>query len=260
MQTLSRRSFLSGFCSCCAVLPLTSCIGTGGGAGGTSLSQQDEIRLGTESWQRVYQTSRPANNPQLKAMVSNTTTRIINVAGPDAKGLPWEVELFENNEPNAFALPGGKVGVNTGLFSVAENEHQLATVLGHEIRHVTGHHGAKRYEQAMQTQLGLQVVSIALGASGVQDPKQVMSLLGAGANVGIILPFSRDQESEADLIGLDYMHAAGFDARQSVPFWQRMMQAGAGNTPSFLSSHPAGQERITALQQRIAQLTGNKNA
>ena len=257
MQTLSRRSFLSGLCSCCAVLPLASCM-AGKGAGGTSLSQQDEIKLGSESWQRVLQTSRPANNPPLKQMVTTATTRIINAAGPAAKGLPWEVELFENNEPNAFALPGGKVGVNTGLFNVAENEHQLATVLGHEVRHVTGHHGAKRYEQAMQTQMGLQVVSIALGASGVQDPKQVMSLLGAGANVGIILPFSRDQESEADMVGLDYMHAAGYDVRQSVPFWQRMMQAGAGNTPTFLSSHPAGQERIAGLQQRIAQLNAGK--
>ncbi len=259
MQTLSRRSFLSGFCSCCAVLPLMSCaMGGGKGAGGTSLSPQDEIRLGSESWQQVRQTSRAANNPQLKQMVVNATTRIVNAAGPDAKGLPWEVELFENNEPNAFALPGGKVGVNTGLFSVAENEHQLATVLGHEIRHVTGHHGAKRYDQAAQTQMGLQVASIALGASGIQDTKQIMSLLGAGANVGIILPFSREQESEADIVGLDYMHAAGYDARQSIPFWQRMMQAGAGNTPTFLSSHPAGQERIAALQQRIAQLTAGK--
>ncbi|MBY0427691.1 MAG: M48 family metalloprotease, partial [Alphaproteobacteria bacterium] len=116
--------------------------GSGSGAGGTSLSQQDEIKLGTDSWQRILQTSRPANNPQMKQMVYETTKRIVQVAGPDAQGLPWEVELFENNEPNAFALPGGKVGVNTGLFSVAQNEHQLATVLGHEIRHVTGHHGA----------------------------------------------------------------------------------------------------------------------
>lgn len=256
MQTLSRRSFLFGLCSCCAVLPLMSCAmgGSSGGGRGTSLSQQDEIKLGTESWQRILQTSRPANNPQMKQLVHETTKRLVQVAGPDAKGLPWEVELFENNEPNAFALPGGKVGVNTGLFSVAQNEHQLATVLGHEIRHVTGHHGAKRYEQAVMTQTGLQIASIALGSSGVQDPARIMSLLGAGANVGIILPFSREQESEADLVGLDYMNAAGFDPRQSVPFWQRMMQAGAGNTPSFLSSHPAGQDRIAALQQRIAAL------
>lgn len=256
--TLTRRSFLFGLCTCCAALPLTACVSDGSGAGFGTLSRNDEIRLGTEAWQQVYQKSRPSNNMQLRDVVGKVAGRIVQVAGPEARGLPWEYELFENNEPNAFALPGGKVGVNTGLFNVAQNEDQLATVLGHEIRHVTGHHGAKRYEQEMTTQAGLQIVSLALGASGIQNTNRVVSLLGAGANLGIIMPFSREQESEADLIGLDYMADAGFNPRQSIPFWQNMMRAGAGNMPSFLSTHPAGNERIEALTQKIQEIEERK--
>lgn len=257
---LTRRSFLGGFCACCALTVLPSCVATSSKGDGGAMSAADEVRLGTEAWSQVKQKSTPSGNAQLRQITGNVISRIINAAGPDAAGLPWEYDVFETAEPNAFALPGGKVGVNTGIFAVAKNEHQLATVLGHEIRHVTGHHGAQRYQQQALTNVGLQLASAALGSADPQNAKLLMSILGAGAEVGVILPFSREQETEADLIGLEYMHAAGFDPRESIPFWQNMMQAGAGRGPSFLSSHPAGQERIANLQGKIQEMAARKGA
>lgn len=224
-----------------------------------ALSPQDEIRLGADAWNEVRRTSRPANNPQLKQVVGTVSARIIQATGAEGRGLPWEYELFENDEANAFALPGGKIGVNTGIFKVAKNEDQLATVLGHEVRHVTGHHGAQRYQKQMMTGAGLQLASLALGAGNVQGANEIMSLLGAGAQVGIILPFSRDNETEADMVGLEYMAAAGFNPRESVPFWQNMMAAGGGGRgPSFLSTHPAGQDRITNLTRKIQEIEARR--
>lgn len=252
--TLNRRAFLGGFCACGAALALSGCAsGKGAGGGGSlfAMSPQDELRLGTQAWQRVSAEAKKSNDAGLNRAVGDVSGRIIKAAGRDAAGLPWEYAVFENPEANAFALPGGKIGVNTGLFKVAENEHQLATVLGHEIRHVTGHHGARRYEQQAMTSTGLKLASVALGAGGVQNADQIVSILGAGANVGIILPFSREQETEADMVGLDYMAAAGFDPRQSVKFWENMMnKAGAGKGPSFLSTHPSGADRIANLTAR----------
>lgn len=258
---LSRRSFLFGLCSCCALTALPACVATSrdgrsGGAG--MLSPSDEARLGTEAWAEIKKKTPPSNNAQLRQITGNVLSRIIKAAGSDAAGMAWEYDVFEAAEPNAFALPGGKVGVNTGIFNVAKNESQLATVIGHEVRHVTGHHPAQRYEQQALTNAGLQLASMALGSGGAQNTQLLMSILGAGAQVGLVLPFSREQETEADIIGLEYMAAAGFDPRESVPFWQNMMQAGAGRGPTFLSSHPAGQERIAGLQAKTREILARK--
>jgi predicted Zn-dependent protease len=260
---LSRRSFLFGLCACCAVVPLASCTGTGGGLGGlgqslglSGLSPAEEAQLGAQSWEKIKSESKIASNPQFKTIVGNITNRITKVAGSEAAAMQWEYEVFENPDPNAFALPGGKVGVNTGLFTVAKNEHQVATVLGHEVRHVTGHHGAQRYQQEAATNAGLQLANMALGNDA--NSKQIMSLLGAGAQVGLILPFSREQETEADLIGLEYMAAAGFDPRESVAFWQNMQGAGGGAGPAFLSTHPSGNDRIAKLTQKADELIAQR--
>jgi predicted Zn-dependent protease len=254
---LTRRQFLGGFCSCLSLAFLPSCAATGknGGGGLFSLSPQDEIKLGTQSWQKISAQSKISTDQNLKNIVGSVSGRLIKAAGPEAQGMPWEYAVFENAEANAFALPGGKIGVNTGIFKIAENEHQLATVLGHEIRHVTGHHGAQRYSQQMTTNAGLKLASMALGAGGMQNADQVISILGAGAQVGLILPFGRDQETEADMVGLEYMAAAGFDPRQSLKFWENMMtKAGAGRGPSFLSSHPSGTDRIANLNAKTNEI------
>jgi len=166
----------------------------------------------------------------------------------NAQGGPqqWEVVVFEEEEPNAFALPGGKIGVNTGIVKVAKSQDQLATVLGHEVAHVIAHHANERVSQQAVAGTLMQVAGATL------DPR-LAAALGAGAQVGVLLPFSRTQESEADLVGLDLMASAGFDPRASVEFWQNMEKAGGAGTPEFLSTHPSGSTRMSDLRNRLPQ-------
>ena len=166
-------------------------------------------------------------------------------------GVPnWEVVVFRSEDANAFALPGGKIGVYTGLLKVAKTDAQLAAVIGHEIGHVVAHHGAERVSQQAGTQLGLS----ALGMVTKNNPNRdlLVGLLGVGAQFGILLPFSRTQESEADLIGLELMAKAGFDPQASVELWRNMIASAKGAAPpEWLSTHPASENRISNLQKHM---------
>jgi predicted Zn-dependent protease len=160
---------------------------------------------------------------------------------PD-KGTTWEVVVFKDDNPNAFALPGGKMGVYTGMLKVAENQDQLAAVLGHEVGHVLAQHGNERISQQQLTNVAL----AAAAGSGYLDAAS-MQALGLGAQIGILLPYSRTHESEADVIGLDLMSEAGFDPRESVQLWKNMQKASDGAPPEFLSTHPSSSTRIDNL-------------
>ena len=162
----------------------------------------------------------------------------------------WEIVVFKDDQANAFALPGKKIGVYLGLLKVAKTDAQLAAVIGHEIGHVIGRHGAERVSQQVGTQAGLAALGAVTGDNPYKD--KIMALLGIGAQVGVLLPFSRIQESEADLIGLDLMARAGFDPQQSVSLWENMMAAAGGKAPpELLSTHPASQNRILNLKTHM---------
>lgn len=159
----------------------------------------------------------------------------------------WEVVVFKSQEVNAFALPGGKIGVYTGMFGVAKTPSQLAAVLGHEIGHVIARHGAERVSTQLMAQSGLMVADILAGDH--PQKKNILGALGIGAQFGIVLPHSRKQESEADRIGLELMARAGFDPRESVQLWMNMSaNRGGAEVPEILSTHPADQHRISQLQ------------
>ena len=165
----------------------------------------------------------------------------------------WEIQVFENPQVNAFALPGGKIGVYSGLLKVAKTPGQLAAVLAHETGHVIAKHGAERVsEQAIE---GGVLGAVGAFINGGQQPstthRLLMSALGVGAQIGIALPHSRTQESEADLIGEDLMAKAGFDPKEAVELWHNMAAVGGAKPPQWLSDHPADQSRIDALQERL---------
>jgi predicted Zn-dependent protease len=163
----------------------------------------------------------------------------------------WEVVVFDSPDANAFALPGGKIGVYTGLLKVAKTQDQLAAVIGHEVAHVLARHSNERVSTAYTAEAAMTVVS----ASGVAS-RELMALLGVGAQVGVLLPFSRTQESEADLLGLDLMARSGFDPRQSITLWQNMNAARtSGAPPEFLSTHPSDATRIGKLNARMPRAT-----
>ncbi|MGB5562957.1 MAG: M48 family metallopeptidase, partial [Sedimenticolaceae bacterium] len=154
----------------------------------------------------------------------------------------WEVVVFKDEDANAFALPGGKIGVNTGLLKVAENQDQLATVIGHEVMHVLSNHANERVSQTFAVEQGLGLISAAASPQ-TGTGKTLMGLLGVGAQYGVLLPYNRIQESEADLLGLDLMAKAGFDPRESTKLWINMGRSGGGQPPQFLSTHPSHANR-----------------
>lgn len=163
----------------------------------------------------------------------------------------WEVTLFDDDQVNAFALPGGKIGVYTGLLKVAETPDQLAAVMGHEVAHVLADHGKARLSANLAGQAGLVVGQIVLGTQLEGRDRNVMAALGLGLQFGVLMPYGRGQESEADVLGLDLLAQAGFDPRASTRLWQNMAEANGAAAPEFLSTHPAPTTRIRQLNAQM---------
>ncbi|HCL05705.1 MAG TPA: peptidase M48 [Chitinophagaceae bacterium] len=168
----------------------------------------------------------------------------------DIENFAWELNLVNNKEPNAWCMPGGKIVVYTGLLPLTQNEASLAVVMGHEVAHALARHGNERMSQGLLQQLGGVALSVAIANKPTETQNLFMTSYGIGSNVGVILPFSRKNELEADKLGLMFSALAGYDPREAIPFWQRMSKAGGGNKPpEFLSTHPADETRIAELQK-----------
>ena len=171
--------------------------------------------MGQTAYQELKQQTPVSDDPGVKRYVQCVAQ---NLTGVIERDTAWEVTVFDDKAANAFALPGGKIGVYTGLLDITENQHQLAAVIGHEIAHVQANHSNARISNAYATQAGLTLVQLLTGATGAEK-QQLMGLLGLGAQVGVLLPYGRSQESEADTLGLNYMARAGFDPRESIALW-----------------------------------------
>ena len=172
---------------------------------------------------------------------------VVQVLEPKYRDLPWEMAIFDNDSVNAFAMPGGKIGVMEGILKAAQNQDQLAAVIGHEIAHVTAKHSNERANRTKLSGVGIQVAAVLLGGGNQGATYTAYEALNQGVPLLVLLPFSRKQESEADVVGLEYMARAGFDPRQAVPLWQNMMKEAGGAPSEFLSTHPSGEKRIDEL-------------
>lgn len=208
-------------------------------------AQMDQ--MGAAAYQQMK-----AEQPQSTDVVTNNYVLCVANALTGAMATPgnWEVQVFLDESANAFALPGGKIGVNNGLLKVAQTPDQLAAVVGHEIGHVIAQHSNERMSIQYATQTGMQLLQALSGEQSAQK-QQLFALLGLGSQVGIALPFSRKHEAEADLIGLQLMAKAGFDPRESIQLWKNMAAAGSGGGIEFLSTHPANDTRINGLQAHM---------
>lgn len=171
----------------------------------------------------------------------------------ELSGFAWEFNVVESPEVNAFCMPGGKVVVYTGILSVTQNEDALAVVMGHEIAHALADHGNERMSQGLIAQLGLSALDVALAKKPAETRNLLLSAAGAGAQVGVLLPFSRKHESEADEIGLYLMAMAGYNPAEAAPFWQRMNQKGGSKPPEFMSTHPDPKKRSETLKSLVPQ-------
>jgi metalloendopeptidase OMA1, mitochondrial len=216
-----------------------------------ALSDGQQIELGLQ----VYDQTLAEEKPNLVTegaeyeQVQRVARRVAKAAAADKPEFDWQFALVDSPQVNAFCLPGGKIVVYTGILPVTRSDAGLATVLGHEVAHAVAEHGAERI---FRQQLSDAAVAGAAGALA-DDPREyarIAGLLGAGAQVGLQLPWGRAQESESDRIGLTYMAQAGYDPRESVPFWQRMQRASGGGrqAPEYLGTHPSEERRIRQLQ------------
>ena len=202
------------------------------------------------AWTQTLSRQRLSNDAALNGRVSSVGQRLVQAAG--AGNQAWEYRVFVNEQPNAFVLPGGKVGVNTGLFKVVQNDDQLAAVIGHEIAHTTARHAAERYSQTQLAQVGLGVAQAAAGRASPTAGRAISTFGGAGAQLGYLLPFSRQHELEADRLGVDMMARAGFRPSQAVELWRNMQtQRTKASAPQFLSTHPNDETRIAQLQAYV---------
>jgi predicted Zn-dependent protease len=214
------------------------------------VSAEQEMQLGLQSFQQMKTEVPVSKDPAANALVQKVGKRIAAVA--NLPGAQWEFVVFDSPEANAFCLPGGKVGVYSGLLPITKDEAGLATVIGHEVAHASLRHGAERLSQSMLLQTGGQVVSAASGGATPVTQAAVNTVYGLGAQVGYALPHSRFQESEADRIGLRYMARAGYNPEAAIDFWRRFSahnETRGGGTPWFLRTHPLDEKRIGDLEK-----------
>ncbi len=248
VSKMDRRDLLRGLASGSIVL-LASCAtyqNPETGRGQFIIVDEAQLQQASLSaWQQMRQQTPTWNNAAAQRRLETVGRRIVNAAGRGNQS--WEFVLFNSDEKNAFVLPGGQVGFYRGLFEICATDDYMATVLGHEVGHVTGRHAAERYSRETATQTALQVAGAAVSSD------MAMAALGLGAQVGLSLPFSREQEAEADILGLNYMRAASYDVRQSIPFWAAMQSGGGSRPPEFLSTHPDPANRIERIRGYINQ-------
>lgn len=218
-------------------------------------SDSELNQMGAQAFSEMKGKQKTVTGGQQNAYVQCVVNALVQQLPPDWRNLPWETAVFVDDSPNAFALPGGKVGVNTGMFKVAKNQDQLAAVIGHEIGHVYARHTNERVSRQSATSTGLAVLGALAGARYGQTGSDLVTQGGGmAAQLGVLLPFSRTQESEADEIGQKLMAQAGFDPAQAVDLWQNMIQASEGRSPEWLSTHPDPQNRIRSLEMRAPSL------
>jgi predicted Zn-dependent protease len=224
-----------------------------GRASHVGMSTQQEAALGLQSYQQVLSQSQTVNSGPELDMVQRVVQRLAGATKDAGKDFDWRVSLVQSDQVNAFCLPGGKIVVFTGILPVANTEAALATVLGHEMAHATSRHGAQRVFEQNLTQTAMAGVAGSLSDMDYEKQRAILGAFGAGAQYGVLMPFSRNHESEADHIGLIYMARAGYDPRDSITFWKRMEQMNSAQPPQLLSDHPSHGTRIQQLESWMPQ-------
>ncbi|WP_159818274.1 M48 family metallopeptidase [Colwellia sp. 20A7] len=238
---------------CFALLSLSGCSTSSTGRNQVALYSDSELsKMGITSFE------------QMKQEIPISTDKVTNdfvlcVADAITENVPeslfsgeWEVVVFDSAQVNAFALPGGKIGVYTGILNVTENQDQLAAIMGHEVGHVLERHSNERLSASQLSNVGLAVATIALGASDIDNQGLWVAGLGIGVQYGVIMPYSRSHESEADIVGQDLMARSGFSPDASIQLWKNMSKLSSAESPEFMSTHPSNATRIKQLTEHLA--------
>ena len=235
----------------------TMVLGVSAGAGGCASAARffaptdaQLIPLAAEAWEETKREIPVSNDRAANARLQAIGAKVSSVV--PVSNAAWEFVVFDSKELNAFVLPGGKVGFYKGLIDFCENDAQMAAVMGHEAGHVVARHAALRAGQQQATSLGIALGGAVLGGVLKKDQQEAaMAIMGAGATFGVLLPFSRNNELEADKLGVDYMHACGYDVKQSVRLWEKMGAASTQRPTEWMSTHPNPETRISELRSYI---------
>ena len=212
------------------------------------ISRDQEAALGLQSYRQILRQENVVTTGQNAETIKAIGARISAVT--ESSGFKWEYNLIDSPQVNAFCLPGGKVAVYSGILPVAKNTDGLAAIMGHEIAHAIARHGAERMAHQKLVQIGTLAAGVAVSDMDPGQQRAVMGALGVGAQFGLLLPFSREHESEADYMGLIYLARACFDPTEAPKLWERMGQASGGKGPAqFMSTHPSHETRIRQFQQ-----------
>ncbi|RHW77513.1 M48 family metallopeptidase [Colwellia sp. RSH04] len=241
--------------ACIALLTLSACSTSTTGRNQVMLFSETELnKMGAASFDEMKkQTPISKDKPTVDFVQCVADAITVNVPKSAHQG-EWEVVVFDSAQVNAFALPGGKIGVYTGILNVTETQDQLGAIIGHEVGHVIEHHSNERLSANKLSNIGVAVATVAIGASDVDNKGLWMAGLGVGLQYGVIMPYSRSHESEADIVGQDLMAKSGFDPKASIKLWQNMDKLSNGAAPAeFMSTHPSNQTRIKQLDQHLAQ-------
>lgn len=234
------------------LLSLTACSTSSTGRKQVSLYSDDELNhMGITSFEQMKKEIPISSDKATNDFVLCVADAITANVPKSAHQGDWEVVVFDSEQVNAFALPGGKIGVYTGILNVTENQDQLAAIMGHEVGHVLEHHSNERLSADKLSNVGLAVAAIAIGASEVENKGLWVAGLGIGVQYGVIMPYSRSHESEADIVGQDLMARSGFDPQASVKLWQNMAKLSKSSPPEFMSTHPSNETRIKQLNNHL---------
>lgn len=212
-------------------------------------SDADLVPLAAEAWEQTKKETPISRDATANARLQAVGRKISAVA--PVQNAAWEFVVFDSKELNAFVLPGGKVGFYKGLMDFVDNDAQIAAVMGHEAGHVVARHAALRAGQQSAASLGVALGGAALGGLPRDQQEMAIGVLGAGATVGFLLPFSRNNELDADKLGVDYMHATGYDVKQAVRLWEKMGAASSSRPTEWMSTHPNPETRIAELRSYI---------
>ncbi|WP_085296790.1 M48 family metallopeptidase [Cognaticolwellia mytili] len=237
---------------CLTVIVLTGCAKSSTGRSQLMMMSDSELnKMGSASFEEMKTKEKISQSIVINRYVQCVANAITVNVPKSAHDGAWEVVVFDSAQVNAFALPGGKIGVYTGILKVAEDQDQLGAIIGHEVGHVIERHSNERLSSNQASQMGLSLVNVLLESQNIESRNTVMAGLGLGVQYGVLMPYGRSHESEADIVGQDLMAKSGFDPEASIKLWQNMAKISKGAPPEFMSTHPSNATRIKQLSEHL---------